>query len=186
MDTVTYGGRVLGLPAAQFVMGYFVNQDLYEEANLDAPAYGFTVEEFEDAVTSLHNPSQGVLGLDEYEFMIGWYPNTQDPNLKWFSYDGEKMNYNSAPFKEGIAFAGEMAVHLVRPRSNWPTSNHGPWELSQRGSRHALGQLWRCPARRALTLTDFVVFPAAAGDGADVIVVSATATRKRRSPSPDG
>src|SRR5690606_13667319 len=36
-DAVTYDGRVLGLPNAQFVMGYFVNQDLFEAANLDAP-----------------------------------------------------------------------------------------------------------------------------------------------------
>ena len=39
-DGVTYNGQVLGLPAAQFVMGYFVNKDIYEEANLDAPEYG--------------------------------------------------------------------------------------------------------------------------------------------------
>ena len=45
-DTVTYEDRVLGLPAAQFVMGYFVNKDVYEAANLDAPEYGLSVEEF--------------------------------------------------------------------------------------------------------------------------------------------
>lgn len=131
-DTITYNGRVLGLPAAQFVMGYFVNQDLYEEANLDAPAYGFTVDEFEDAVTSLHDVSQGVLGLDEYEFVMGWYPNTQDPNLKWFSFDGEKMNYNSAAFKEGVAFAGEMKPYTWQGLTEEQKGNFqstGPWEL---------------------------------------------------------
>jgi hypothetical protein len=70
---------VLGLPAAQFIMGYFVNADLYEAANLDAPEYGFTVEEWRDAVTELNDINRGVLGLDEMEFVTGWYPNTVDP-----------------------------------------------------------------------------------------------------------
>jgi len=182
VDTGTYGGRVLGLPAAQFVMGYFVNQDLYEEANLDAPAYGFTVEEFEDAVTSLHNPSQGVLGLDEYEFMIGWYPNTQDPNLKWFSYDGEKMNYNSAPFKEGIAFAGEMKQYTWQGQTEEQLANFqstGPWELflnEEVGMRW--DGSWAVPGivSGANFNWDFVGIPGGnQAMVADVIVVSATA-----------
>lgn len=131
-NSVTYNGRVLGLPAAQFVMGYFVNKDLYEAANLDAPEYGFSVEEFEDAVTSLHNVQQGVLGLDEMEFIMGWYANTQDPNLKWFSYDGEQMNYNSTAFKDAIAAAGEWKQYTWQGLTEEQLTNFtatGPWEL---------------------------------------------------------
>ncbi|MCA9971949.1 MAG: extracellular solute-binding protein [Anaerolineales bacterium] len=131
-ESVTYGDQVLGLPAAQFMMGYFVNQDLYEEANLDAPEYGMSVDEFRDAVTSLHNVQQGVLGLDEMEFMMGWYANAQDPNLLWFSYDGSQMNYNSAAFKEAIAFAGEMRPYTWQGLTEEQLGNFtstGPWEL---------------------------------------------------------
>lgn len=131
-DSVTYSGQVLGLPAAQFIMGYFVNKDLYEAANLDAPEYGFSVEEFTDAVTSLHNVSQGVLGLDEMEFVMGWYANTQDSNLRWFSYDGSQMNYNSAAFKDAIAKAGEMKPYTWQGLSEEQKANFkstGPWEL---------------------------------------------------------
>jgi ABC-type glycerol-3-phosphate transport system substrate-binding protein len=71
-DSFTYNGQVMGLPSAQFVMGYFVNQDLYEAANLDAPAYGFTIEEWEAAVKDLNNIDQGILGLDEQEWVMGW------------------------------------------------------------------------------------------------------------------
>lgn len=131
-DSVTYNGHVLGLPAAQFIMGYFVNNELYEAANLDAPQYGFSVEEFTDAVTSLHNIQQGVLGLDEMEFMMGWYANSQDPNLKWFSFDGTHMNYNSAAFKAAIAFAGEMKPYTWQGLTEEQKTNFkstGPWEL---------------------------------------------------------
>lgn len=131
-DSVTYSGQVLGLPAAQFIMGYFVNKDLYEAANLDAPEYGFSVEEFTDAVTSLHNVPQGVLGLDEMEFVMGWYANTQNSDLRWFSYDGSQMNYNSAAFKGAVTMAGEMKPYTWQGLSDEQKANFkstGPWEL---------------------------------------------------------
>ena len=131
-DSFTYSGKVFGLPAAQFVMGYFVNKDLYEAANMDAPEYGFTLEEWNDAVIGLHNVSKGILGLDEQEFITGWYPNAIDPNLKWFSYDGEKMNYNSVAFKEAIAKTGEMKPYTWQGLTDEQKTNFkstGPGEL---------------------------------------------------------
>src|SRR5687768_17132114 len=61
-SAVTYGDRVLGLPSAQFIMGYFVNQDLFEAANLDAPQYGVSLEEFIDSTTAITDVQQGMLG----------------------------------------------------------------------------------------------------------------------------
>ena len=183
-DSVTYNGQVLGMPAAQFVMGYFVNQDLYEEANLDAPEYGFSVEEFEEAVTSLHNVQQGVLGLDEMEFVMGWYASTQDANLKWFSYDGEQMNYNSAAFKEAIAMAGEWKQYTWQGLSEEQKANFtatGPWELflnQEVGMRWDAS--WAVPAyvENATFEWDFIGIPG--GNQAmvmDVMVVSKTTTQ---------
>lgn len=182
-DAVTYDGRVLGLPAAQFVMGYFVNQDIYEEANLDAPEYGFSVADFEDAVTSLHNPAQGVLGLDEWEFTIGWYANTQDPNLKWFSYDGEQMNYNSQAFKDAVNFAIEMRPYTWQGLTEEQIANFqsvGPWELfvnEEVGMRWDGG--WAVPnyVENATFDWDFIGIPGGnQAMVADIIVVSNTAS----------
>jgi multiple sugar transport system substrate-binding protein len=181
-DNVTYDGKVLGLPAAHFVMGYFVNKDLYEAANLDAPEYGFSVEEFEEAVTSLHDVNQGVLGLDEFEPIMGWYANTQNPELKWFSFDGEKMNYNSPAFKEAVAFAGEMRPYTWQGLTQEQLGNFtatGPWELflnEEVGMRWDGG--WAVPdfVQNAEFEWDFVGIPG--GNQAlvsDVIVVSNTA-----------
>lgn len=180
-DSFTYSGKVLGLPAAQFIMGYFVNKDLYEAANLDAPEYGFSVEDFDTAVTSLTNVSQGVLGLDEQEFVMGWYANASDSNLKWFSYDGAQMNYNSAAFKEAVAKAGEVKPHTWQGLSDEQKANFkstGPWELflnQEVGMRWDAS--WAVPSyvQNATFDWDFVGVPG--GNQAlvaDVIVVAQT------------
>ena len=181
-DSFTYSGKVLGLPAAQFVMGYFVNKDLYEAANMDAPEYGFTVDDWSEAVTGLNNIPQGILGLDEQEFVTGWYSNAIDPNLKWFSYDGEKMNYNSAAFKEAITKTGEMKSYTWQGLSDEQKANFkstGPWELflnQEVGMRWDAS--WSVPGyvQNATFEWDFIGVPG--GNQAivfDVMVVSKTA-----------
>ncbi|MEW6650562.1 MAG: extracellular solute-binding protein, partial [Chloroflexota bacterium] len=182
-DAVTYSDKVLGLPAAQFVMGYFVNQDLFEAANLDAPGYGVSVDDFFAAATALTNVPRGNLGLDEMEFIMGWYPSTVDPNLKWFSFDGTRMNYNSAAFKAGIAKAGEMRPHTWQGLTDEQKTNFksvGPWELflnQESGVRWDGG--WAVPAivQNATFNWDFMGIPG--GNQAmvvDIIVVSKTAS----------
>jgi ABC-type glycerol-3-phosphate transport system substrate-binding protein len=131
-DAFTYSGIVYGVPSAYFIMGYWVNQDLYEAANLDAPYYGMPVDEFMATAEALNNPDQRVLGLNEQEFVMGWYANTQDPNLKWFSFDGTHMNYNSAAFKAAVAMAGEVKPMTWQGLSDEQKANFisvGPWEL---------------------------------------------------------
>lgn len=131
-DAFTYNGKIMGVPSALFIMGYFVNKDLYEAANLDAPEYGVSVEDFFNNVNALNNVPQGILGLDEQEFVMGWYASTQDPNLKWFSFDGTHMNYNSQAFKDAVAKAGEMKPYTWQGLTDEQKANFkstGPWEL---------------------------------------------------------
>ncbi len=180
-DGFTYGGKVLGLPAAQFIMGYWVNQDLYEAANLDAPEYGVSVEDFFAAAEALTNVPEGVLGLDEQEFVMGWYANTQDPDLRWFSFDGMHMNYNSAGFKAGVAKTGEIKPLTWQGLTDEQKANFtsvGPWELflnQEVGVRWDAS--WSLPGfvQNATFNWDFVGVPG--GNQAlvaDVIVVSQT------------
>jgi ABC-type glycerol-3-phosphate transport system substrate-binding protein len=131
-DSFTYDGRVMGVPSGQFIMGYFVNQDLYEEANLDAPAYGFTLDEFNEGIAELTDIQGGRLGLDESGFVLGWYPNAIDPTLGWFSFDGANMNYDSDAFKDAVARAGEVRQYSWTGLTEEQKANFrsvGPWEL---------------------------------------------------------
>lgn len=181
-DAVSYSGAILGLPAAQFVMGYFVNQDLFEAANLDAPQYGVSVDDFFAAVTALTDVQKGKLGLDEMEPVLGWYASTQDSKLKWFSFDGAHMNYNSAAFKAAVAKSTEMKSHTwqgLNDDQKKGFKSTGPWELflnQESGVRWDGG--WAIPdyAKKATFNWDFVGVPG--GNQAmvtDILVVSKTA-----------
>lgn len=131
-DAFTYNGQLLALPAGQFIMGYWVNTDLYEAANLDAPTYGVSVDDFFQAAKDLNNPAQGILGLDEQFFMEGWYPSTQDSNLKYYGFDGTHMNYNSQAFKDAVAVTTEMIPYTWQGLTDEQKANfksQGPWEL---------------------------------------------------------
>jgi ABC-type glycerol-3-phosphate transport system substrate-binding protein len=180
-DAVSHSGKVLGLPAAQFVMGYFVNQDLFEAANLDAPQYGVSVGDFFAAVTPLTDVQQGVLGVDELEPILGWYPSTQDSNLKWFGFDGSHMNYNSDAFRAAVSTANDMLTHAWQGLSDEQKTAftaQGPWELflNQEVAAKWDGG-WAIPAyvQNATFNWDFVGIPG--GNQAmvtDILVVSAT------------
>lgn len=182
-NAVTYNGKVLGLPAAQFVMGYFVNLDLFEANNLDAPTYGTAVDDFSASATSLTDVQKGRLGLDEMEFIMGWYPSTQDATLKWFGFDGVHMNYNSTAFKGGVAKAGEMKPHTWQGLTDEQRANfksQGPWELflnQESGVRWDGGWVVPAIAQNATFNWDFLGVPG--GNQAlvgDFIVVSKTAS----------
>lgn len=181
-SAVTYGDRVLGLPSAQFIMGYFVNQDLFEAANLDAPQYGVSLEEFIDSTTAITDIQQGMLGLDEIEPILGWYPSTQDSALGWFGFDGEHMNYNSTAFKAAVNSALDLISNTwqgLAEEQRTAFTSVGPWELflnQEVGAKWDGG--WAIPAfsENATFNWDFVGIPG--GNQAmvtDIIVVSATA-----------
>ncbi len=181
-DAVTYDGVVLGVPAAQFIMGYFVNQDLFEAANLDAPAYGVSVEDFFAAAAALTDLQQGILGLHEMEPILGWYPSTQDANLGWFSFDGAHMNYNSDAFRAAVDTALEMRPHTWQGLSEEQLTAFtatGPWELFLNQESGAVWDGgWAVPGfvQNATFNWDFVGIPG--GNQAmvtDILVVSSTA-----------
>jgi ABC-type glycerol-3-phosphate transport system substrate-binding protein len=181
-DAVTYSGAARALPTAMFVMGYFANQDLFDAANLDAPTYGVSVEDFIAATTALTNVQEGVLGLDEGEFIMGWYPSTQDSNLKWFGFDGQHMNYNSDAFKAGVNELIDLLPNTWQGLTDEQKANftsQGPWELllnQEAGVRWDGG--WTVPGlvQNATFNWDFVGIPG--GNQAvvgDFLVVSSTA-----------
>jgi ABC-type glycerol-3-phosphate transport system substrate-binding protein len=181
-DAVTSSGKVIGLPSAQFVMGYFVNKDLFDVANLDAPEYGVSVDDFFAATSSITDVQNGKLGLNEMEPIIGWYSSTQDENLKWFSFDGTHMNYNSAAFKAAIAKAGEMKANTWQGLTDAQKPNfksQGPWELflnQEVGAQWEGGWALGDYTTKATFDWDFVGIPG--GSQAlvtDILVVSKTA-----------
>jgi len=181
-NAVTYDGKVLGLPSAQFIMGYFINQDLFEAANLDAPQYGVSAEDFFAAASQLTDVQQGVLGLHEMGPILGWYPSTQDSNLGWFSFDGTHMNYNSDAFRSAVNTAIEMRPNTwqgLTDEQKTAFTAQGPWELFVNQESGAVWEGgWALPSyvQNATFNWDFIGIPGGnQAMVADLLVVSATA-----------
>lgn len=173
----TYNTAVYGLPAAQFIMGYWVNKDLYEAANLDVPEYGISASDWEQAVIELSDIENGVMGLDEQEFVAGWYGNTINDNLKWFSFDGVHMNYDSQAFKNAVNKAISLKPYTwqgLTPEQQGAIG--GPGEFAAKGK---YGMRWGASwdysyfASTAAFEFDFIGIPGGTQAlVADVIVVS--------------
>lgn len=173
----TYNKAVYGLPAAQFIMGYWVNKDLYDDANLDVPEYGISIADWEKAVKDLHDVDNGIMGLDEQEFVAGWFANTVDSKYKWFSFDGAHMNYNSSAFKSAVAKAIALKPYTwqgLTPEQQAVVG--GPWEFAAKGK---YGMRWSASwdysyfASTATFDFDFIGIPGGTQAlVADVIVVS--------------
>jgi hypothetical protein len=156
---------------------------VFDAANLDAPQYGVSVDDFVSATTSLTNVQQGMLGLDEAEFILGWYPSTVDSNLGWFGFDGTHLNYNSDAFKAGVNEMLDLLPNTWQGLSESQLANftsQGPWELflnQESGVRWDGG--WAVPAyaQNATFNWDFIGVPG--GNQAlvtDILVVSSTAS----------
>lgn len=103
-----YGSGIYAVPAGMFFQGYFINQDLFEQANLPELNYSPTWDEFLNAVKTLNNPSEDVLGLSEAVQIPDWYPASVNSKLGWFTWDGEQYHLNDPVFIEGVNKAKEI------------------------------------------------------------------------------
>ena len=109
-DAVTFGGRVYAVPFAQFMIGFYVNRDLFNALNLNPPTFGISPEDFFQAVrntTDLNRPSVGVGQLFN---MLEWYPGAMNPNLGHFTFDGTGYNIASPEMIEGMRIAQELTT----------------------------------------------------------------------------
>lgn len=103
-----YGSGIYAVPAGMFFQGYFINQDLFEQANLPELNYSPTWDEFLNAVKTLNKPSEDVLGLSEAVQIPDWYPASVNSQLGWFTWDGQQYHLNDPVFIEGVNKAKEI------------------------------------------------------------------------------
>ncbi|WP_413379439.1 ABC transporter substrate-binding protein [Alkalihalobacillus sp. 1P02AB] len=109
IQAVTYDENVYAIPAAQHFLGYFVNQDLFEEANLNAPEFGMGLDDFNDAVRSITSVNSGVVGLNHPFTILDWYPATANESMGWYTYsDEDGFNINSNEFISGVNLANSF------------------------------------------------------------------------------
>ncbi|WP_096155665.1 ABC transporter substrate-binding protein [Bacillus sp. FJAT-45066] len=107
-DVLYHDDKVIALPSGQHFLGYYVNKDLYDRQNLDAPEYGMSIDEFSDAIRSVTDISNGVIGLNQPFSIIEWYPAAANDNMGIYTFNDGQVNLNSNEFIRGINFANSI------------------------------------------------------------------------------
>lgn len=107
-EATHYGNGTYAIPAGMFFLGYFINQDLFEQANLPELGYSPTWDEFLNAVKTLNNPQEDILGLSEAIQIPDWYAASVNSDLGWFTWDGQQYNLNNPAFIEGVNQAKQL------------------------------------------------------------------------------
>jgi len=102
--------RVWTVPFAQFMQGYFVNMTLFDEFNLNRPQFGISPEAWFDAVRNTTDLNRPVVGVNYTFHMALWYPAAVNPNLGFFTFDGNQYNLDSPAMIEGMRIANELSM----------------------------------------------------------------------------
>ncbi|XID92563.1 ABC transporter substrate-binding protein [Paenibacillaceae bacterium WGS1546] len=103
-----YGNGTYAIPAGMFFMGYFINRDLFEQANLPELDFSPTWDEFMNAVRTLNNAQENILGLSEAMQIPDWYAASVNPQLGWYTWDGQQYNLNDPAYIDGVNKAKQM------------------------------------------------------------------------------
>ncbi|MEH6943906.1 ABC transporter substrate-binding protein [Bacillus sp. JJ722] len=101
-ETVVTNDKGYAVPFAQYMFGYIINKDLFNQENLDIPTYGWSVDQFFSSMKALSNPEKNMIGTGRVDPIVDWYPYAMSDDLGFSSFDGEKFNFNSKEFIEGV------------------------------------------------------------------------------------
>ncbi|MEH7237043.1 ABC transporter substrate-binding protein [Bacillus sp. JJ1562] len=110
-EAVKHNGTVYALPAGQHFLGYFVNKDLFEQANLNAPEMGISIEEFTAAIRDVTDVNNGVAGLNHPYSIPDWYPAAANNDLGWYTYQNGQFQLDTDEFISGVNLANNMITN---------------------------------------------------------------------------
>ncbi|WP_130859884.1 ABC transporter substrate-binding protein [Gracilibacillus phocaeensis] len=108
IETITMNDQIYAIPASQHLLGYYVNKELFENANLNVPELGMDLDSFNEAVRNVTNVNQGVIGLNETFSIIDWYPAAANEDLGWYTYNEDGFHLDSNEFIAGLDFAQSL------------------------------------------------------------------------------
>ncbi len=137
-DAATARGRIVAVPSAMHLFGYFCNLDRFEEAGVEAPQVGGSVAAFLKAVRAVNNPAAGRVGLADASQIAEWYPAAANPRFGWFSWDGGRFHLQSSFFRDGVETARRLnqegCCYATLPEAERVRIAAGEWEAWTAGS----------------------------------------------------
>ncbi|WP_413303283.1 ABC transporter substrate-binding protein [Bacillus sp. 1P10SD] len=110
-ESAKHNGKVYAVPFAQHFMGYFVNKDLFNAANLDYPEFGISLEDFESAIKEVTNVSKGVVGLNNPFSIVDWYPAAANDDMGWYTLKDGQYALDSKEYINGVNLAKELGTN---------------------------------------------------------------------------
>ncbi|MCJ8009197.1 ABC transporter substrate-binding protein [Lederbergia wuyishanensis] len=110
-QSAKFNDKVVAVPNAQHFLGYFVNKDLFNKANLDYPEMGVSIEDFTKAVKDVTNVNEGTVGLTNPFSIPDWYPAAANPDMGWYTYKDGQYSLDSKEFIAGVNLAKEITTN---------------------------------------------------------------------------
>ncbi|PLR99073.1 ABC transporter substrate-binding protein [Bacillus sp. T33-2] len=110
-ESSTYDGKMYAIPSAQHFLGYFVNKDVFNAANLDYPEFGAPVEDFVTGVKEVTNVNNGVIGLNNAMTVAEWYPAAVNPDMGWYTLKDRQFALDSKEYINGVNLSKELVTN---------------------------------------------------------------------------
>ncbi|UUX34994.1 ABC transporter substrate-binding protein [Fundicoccus culcitae] len=112
IDATKVNDRVYALPFATHLLGYYVNHDLLNNANLQM-SDNVTVDEFFDLVRSATDVNQGYVGIVQAGSIVDWYPGAMNPDFGWFTFNSTDGTFSldSNEMAQGVNMARDLGAN---------------------------------------------------------------------------
>ncbi|MEH6993540.1 extracellular solute-binding protein [Neobacillus drentensis] len=110
-DSASFNGKMYAVPFGQHFLGYFVNKELFNAANLDYPEFGTPVEEFISGVKEVTNLSKGIAGINNPSAVIDWYPAAVNSDMGWYTLKDGQYSLDSTEFINAVNLAKEFSTN---------------------------------------------------------------------------
>lgn len=136
-ESVKFGSGTHAIPYAMNLMGVWVNEDLFEARNQEPLKYGYTFEDFENALKNMSAPSEGVVALKIAD-MTDWYPAVHDSSYGYFTLKDGQVHLTDPLYIEGVKFcksvyANGYSFNSLTPEQKANFGTEGDWDAFNQG-----------------------------------------------------
>lgn len=109
LDAFRYDGELMALPRDISNMVLFYNQDMFEEAGIEAPGEGWSWDDFMAAAQALTQDTDGDGNVDQFgfgysNFYLFWQPWVWSNGGRFFSEDYSEFTLNQGAALEGLEY----------------------------------------------------------------------------------
>jgi multiple sugar transport system substrate-binding protein len=134
-DTLGRGG-IFAIPFGLYAYGFYVNDEMFDNAGIERLQVGFSFAEMMEAVKALTDPGNGMIGLSDIDFFPDWIPYYLSDYLGHYTWDGTRFNFDSPEFIQGV----EWCAELIKGRYTLSAFDDDDWEAMNAGW---FGDLWQ-------------------------------------------